>query len=368
MDGHTLLRRLVSSGARASVILMSGRGELDDAIGALREGAVDYLKKPWRSDDLAAALDRAIALHDAYRELSLPPALTRAVPQQAADPVPAGEAVHATALIERLAAAAARGDLEAPVIPEELAQLRALSRGDDISPDALQALIQRTPALVHALRADARAEAVKAAVDRLGILDTIATLETRLLRESFPMPVPALQTLNDRIWRFSVARALAMRNIAEASELEAPLDRQLCYLAGLWLDAGASFLLSQIAAAMERQGAGIADSNRMMSAVNAHHGRVGAALVSRWGAPPEVVALVRDHHGGSPGTPSAMWCAAALAGAVAVRLTGFGDPTGERDLSSESLARCAYTLGVGDTVLRRLTHSLETEVQQVGNA
>src|SRR5260221_7919666 len=43
IDGHALLRRLTRSGLQASVILMSGQGDVDDAIGALREGAVDYL-------------------------------------------------------------------------------------------------------------------------------------------------------------------------------------------------------------------------------------------------------------------------------------------------------------------------------------
>jgi CheY-like chemotaxis protein len=309
MDGHALLRRLVSSGARASVILMSGRGELDDAIGALREGAVDYLKKPWRPDDLAAALDRAIALHDAYRDLSSPPAPTREASPEPLE-VAAGTAVDASDLIERVTASMLRGEVALPAASPDLERLR----------------------------------------------------------NHFPMAVPALKTLNARICRFSVARALAMRGIAEAAELDSPLDREQCFSTGLWLDVGASFLLSQIAAAMERQGAGVADSVKMMAAVSAHHARVGATLVEHWGAAAEVVALVRDHHAGSPTVPSGLWCAAALAGAVAVRLTGFGDPTGERDLSAEALARCAYTLGVGDTALRRLSQSLEDELRNLASA
>lgn len=309
MDGHALLRRLVSSGARASVILMSGRGELDDAIGALREGAVDYLKKPWRPDDLAGALERAIALHDAYRDLSQPPTVTRAVPPEPADAA-VGTAVDASALVERVTASMLRDEVPLPPPPPDVVRLRT----------------------------------------------------------HFPMAIAALKTLNDRVWRFSVARALAMRGIADISELDAPLEREQCFRTGLWLDVGASFLLSQISTAMERQGAGIADSVKMTVAVNVHHARVGAMLVERWGAVPEVVGLVREHHAGSPPTPSGLWCAVALAGAVAVRLTAFGDPTGERDLSAEALARCAYTLGVGDTALRRLSQSLEDELRSLWNA
>lgn len=73
MDGHTLLRRLGSLGLSSSVILMSGRGELDDAISALRQGAVDYLKKPWTIEELTAAIGRATELVEALRDLSPAP-------------------------------------------------------------------------------------------------------------------------------------------------------------------------------------------------------------------------------------------------------------------------------------------------------
>jgi signal transduction histidine kinase/DNA-binding response OmpR family regulator len=59
-DGHTLLRRLPISDVRSSIVVMSGGGHVDDVIGALRHGAVDYLKKPWSTEDLASALRRAL--------------------------------------------------------------------------------------------------------------------------------------------------------------------------------------------------------------------------------------------------------------------------------------------------------------------
>lgn len=369
MDGHALLRRLVSAGTRAGIILMSGRGELDDAIGALREGAVDYLKKPWRSEELAGALERATALHDAYRDLGRPSA-DGDFAQPVATDAPMGDTIDAVALVERLAAGAARGDLDEPPLAEGLAELRLLAGDPDARPEPVAILIDRSPQLARALRVQPRSGGVDEALDRLGIVGVWSAIETRLLREQFPLPVPALQTLNDRVWRFAMARALAMRNIAETSELERPLKREECYLAGLWLDVGASYLLSQIALAVERQGgARVADPAAMTAAIDTHHGAVGAALIERWVDEPDLVSLVREHHAGPrAGRASALWCAAALGGAVAVRLTGFGDPTGERDQGTETLARCAYTLGVGDTALRRLTQSLQDEVHRTGNA
>src|SRR5437870_9801826 len=44
-----------------SVILMTGYATLDSAVGALRYGVVDYLKKPVREDELVGAVNRALA-------------------------------------------------------------------------------------------------------------------------------------------------------------------------------------------------------------------------------------------------------------------------------------------------------------------
>jgi CheY-like chemotaxis protein len=63
MDGHTLLRALGSAGVRSSVVVMSGAGGVDDVIRALRNGAADYLKKPWSAEDLAFAVNRAADLY-----------------------------------------------------------------------------------------------------------------------------------------------------------------------------------------------------------------------------------------------------------------------------------------------------------------
>ena len=63
VDGHTLLRRLPISGVRSTIVIMSGGGDIDDVISALRNGACDYLKKPWSTEDLASALRRALEVY-----------------------------------------------------------------------------------------------------------------------------------------------------------------------------------------------------------------------------------------------------------------------------------------------------------------
>jgi DNA-binding response OmpR family regulator len=66
VDGHTLLRRLPAAGVEASIIVMSGEGDADDVIGALRAGAVDYLKKPWATDGLASSVRHGLEVFRAF--------------------------------------------------------------------------------------------------------------------------------------------------------------------------------------------------------------------------------------------------------------------------------------------------------------
>lgn len=65
IDGHTFVRRLAATGARAGVILLSGSATMDDVIDILRAGACDFLPKPWSLAELAVALERAFEKHDA---------------------------------------------------------------------------------------------------------------------------------------------------------------------------------------------------------------------------------------------------------------------------------------------------------------
>jgi len=79
---------------------------------------------------------------------------------------------------------------------------------------------------------------------------------------------------------------------------------------------------------------------------------------------PDLVALARDHHAPAPPVPSSlMWSAALLARPLAARLVGFDDPSYMPEPRAELLDRCAYDLGVGETVLRRLSATLADDAR-----
>ncbi|MCK6498872.1 MAG: sigma-54 dependent transcriptional regulator, partial [Nitrospira sp.] len=58
MDGLTFLKELKSRRPEIEVILMTAHGSVASAVSAIREGAYDYLTKPFEFDDLAIRLER----------------------------------------------------------------------------------------------------------------------------------------------------------------------------------------------------------------------------------------------------------------------------------------------------------------------
>ncbi len=60
MDGLQLLARVRARDADLPVILITGHGDVPMAVGALREGAYDFLTKPFATDHLVATVRRAL--------------------------------------------------------------------------------------------------------------------------------------------------------------------------------------------------------------------------------------------------------------------------------------------------------------------
>ena len=59
MDGLEFLRRYKAAGGNALVIMMSAYGAEDAAIAAMKEGAYDYVAKPFRADEVVLVLRKA---------------------------------------------------------------------------------------------------------------------------------------------------------------------------------------------------------------------------------------------------------------------------------------------------------------------
>jgi DNA-binding NtrC family response regulator len=79
MDGLALLRAAMAVDTGLPVILMTGHGDIAMAVGAMRDGAYDFIEKPFASDRLVATVNRALERRRLVAEVG---ALRQALVQQ----------------------------------------------------------------------------------------------------------------------------------------------------------------------------------------------------------------------------------------------------------------------------------------------
>jgi DNA-binding NtrC family response regulator len=59
-NGLDLMKRLDDAGHEIPVIIMTGFGSIENAVQSIRQGAIDYLTKPLRSETLRIAVNQAL--------------------------------------------------------------------------------------------------------------------------------------------------------------------------------------------------------------------------------------------------------------------------------------------------------------------
>jgi DNA-binding response OmpR family regulator len=306
MDGHTLIQRLASQGTEASVVVMSADGDMEDVVQVLRHGACDYLKKPWTASDLIAALSRAAALHG--RRHAQVPRLARVPDASSEGPEARPSREERRARVEILDSALARlrlGPVELLRGPALLTRARdellspgaraadaaIIAEGDPEEAARLLALVNTavySPAQRHAN--------LKLAAAKLGVSAFRNAVETLLLDASYRVDGSDLVALQSRIVRFSVARALAMRALAELVPCGGRLDPEHAFTCGLLLDVGAAFLVwhicQELALAPSSPPWSEAD---VLAAVQHHHEELGAPALAGWRGGDEIAVVARAH-------------------------------------------------------------------------
>ena len=60
MSGLALQQRLVAIGARIPIVFISGHGDISMAVKAVKDGAVDFVQKPYLEQQLLDAIDEAL--------------------------------------------------------------------------------------------------------------------------------------------------------------------------------------------------------------------------------------------------------------------------------------------------------------------
>ncbi len=68
-DGFTLLTRIHRDHPELGIIIMTAFGEIEDAVRAIKDGAMDYITKPWENEKLVTTIRSAIKLTQSVREI-----------------------------------------------------------------------------------------------------------------------------------------------------------------------------------------------------------------------------------------------------------------------------------------------------------
>ena len=74
MSGIALQERLAAMGAQIPIVFVSGHGDIAMAVGAIKRGAVDFVRKPYHEQQLLDAINEALARDGACRGRSGDPA------------------------------------------------------------------------------------------------------------------------------------------------------------------------------------------------------------------------------------------------------------------------------------------------------
>ncbi|MFB3099890.1 MAG: response regulator transcription factor, partial [Gammaproteobacteria bacterium] len=70
MSGLVLQKRLSEMGATLPIIFITGHGDIDMAVGALKDGAMDFIQKPYHEENLLDSINDALELDARNRNLS----------------------------------------------------------------------------------------------------------------------------------------------------------------------------------------------------------------------------------------------------------------------------------------------------------
>lgn len=69
-EGFYWLKEILTYDPSAVVVMITAFGDVEMAVRALKEGATDFVLKPWQNEKLLATLSAAAKLHSSYKEVS----------------------------------------------------------------------------------------------------------------------------------------------------------------------------------------------------------------------------------------------------------------------------------------------------------
>jgi HD-like signal output (HDOD) protein/DNA-binding NarL/FixJ family response regulator len=375
MDGHTFMRKLnaASLSRPPAIVVMSGHGNMDDVIEAMRLGAVDYLRKPWGLADLVSVTARAV---EARRRTDLRPAESS---PPASAPPPSALPPARAALFADLPQKLRRGEVVLPATPMVLARLRELVESPESSIDDITSAVEQDPRVAADLLRVAnsalyarlgRAPNVRAAVTRLGLRHIHNLVQTISLQGFCDVREGPYRKALSSIWLRSVAKAISMRALCDLLDAQQSLNADTAYLVGLMSDVGASLLLwiaSERSPEISPGGAVDArEVEAVMEMVRRNHDSLSTVLLESWKFDKLVGTCSSLHHMETPPSTLPLWWSLQVLGDhLATRLVGEPDLTARQPRDGVVVERCAAELAVPPPILERLVAQLRDELSAV---
>ncbi|MCB9535551.1 MAG: response regulator [Myxococcales bacterium] len=303
VDGHELVDSVRAMGLELPIVYASGNPEFDDAVAALRNGAVDFLVKPVNRVDLRDALRRVEARLGRPSGAgvsappgSLPPVDIGAAGAEAPHPGPGAQRSEREQSIVRRAKG---GELTLPVPLGTVRRVMALSDGARVDTDAVFDLIEADPLLSRAIMRLAEmgggraggARSAREALARVGARRALSNAVTVCMRSTYDADHPGLKQQLGVLWLVHFLTAVLAQAIAE--ERGEPFADQAHTMA-LFMAVGE---VGAFQAAIQLFGATLGPDPvpEVARLVRGTHVEVGDALLAAWKLPQRYRDLARGY-------------------------------------------------------------------------
>ena len=298
VDGHELMGRLQDTGCEVPVMVITGQGEMEDAIKALRAGAVDFLCKPFAPADFFGAIQNLFA--GRRRGSGVP----KAAPEQAAadDPPHAPPAAGTSSVLDALRLRLDSGQLGLPVVPSIVLEMKRIVTGSDDVVGDLVGVVEQDQELSLRIISTANSAAnlgrdaartLRDAVLRVGVQEALSVAVRSLTDRIYAgLDAPGLRQIGDAIWKRTVATATASRALARRV---GGVNREEVYQLALLGEIGEPLLLRILDDVLRAQGVS-PDPRNTRREVARHHCAFGAKLMERWDLGPEAIVVAERHH------------------------------------------------------------------------
>lgn len=298
-SGHVFLRQLRGIGSTTPTIVISGGAQIDDVILAMRQGAADFLRKPFRIDELATALQRATkfvptspagALLEAASDTgfgSLSGTLLAAPQHSTKAPRPT-----LATLLEHIR----KGSVSLPVLDTQVGRIARLLASPEVDSEELQALVESDANLSATLLRTANSayysrgnvmKTVREAFTRLGSRSVLNVVTGAALQARLRVRGPFVE-LARKQWINNLATS---RFCAEIAKILRRSDSERLQLFGLIHNLG-ELVFIHLASELELAD----DPSAVLTQMSSAHEEAGLALVRSWKMSSEICRIVGSHH------------------------------------------------------------------------